>query len=101
MAVLINERSQRPLATSVELADTRRSRRKGLLGRDSMSAEAAMVISPCMAVHTAFMRFAIDVVFVDGEGHAVEIIHALQPWRMAGSLRARAVIEMPAGRAKA
>ena len=66
-----------------------------------MSADAAMVISPCMAVHTAFMRFAIDVVFVDGQGHAVEIIHALQPWRMAASLRARAVIEMPAGRARA
>ena len=98
---LLNERTQRSLATSVELADTRRARRKGLLGRDSMRADEAMVISPCKAVHTGFMRFAIDVVFIDRDGRAVQIVQDLQPWRIAASFRAHAVIEMPAGHVKA
>ena len=98
---LLHERTQRPLATSVEVADTRRARRKGLLGRDSMRPDQAMVISPCVAVHTGFMRFAIDVVFIDHDGRAVHIVQDLQPWRMAASFRAHAVIEMPAGRVKA
>ena len=98
---LTNERTKRSLATSVELADTRRSRRKGLLGRDSMRTDQAMVITPCVAVHTGFMRFAIDVVFIDRDGRAVHIVQDLQPWRMAASFRARAVIEIPAGRVRA
>jgi len=98
---LFHERSQRSLATSVNLADTRRARRKGLLGRNSIGADEAMVITPCVAVHTAFMRFAIDVVFIDRDGRAVQIVQDLQPWRIAVSFRARAVVEMAAGRVKA
>ena len=102
MAVtLVNERTRTPVATSVELADTRRTRRKGLLGRDSMRADEAIVITPCVAVHTAFMRFAIDVVFIDDDGRAVQLVHDMQPWRMAASLSAYAVVEMAAGRIKA
>ena len=98
---LFHERSQRSLANSVTLADTRRARRKGLLGRKSIGADEAMVITPCLAVHTAFMRFPIDVVFIDRDGLAVEIVHDLQPWRIAASFRAHAVVEMAAGRVKA
>lgn len=98
---LFHERSQQSLATSVNLADTRRARRKGLLGRNSIGANEAMVITPCAAVHTAFMRFAIDVVFIDRDGRAVQVVHDLQPWRIAASFRAHAVVEMAAGRAKA
>ena len=97
---LLNERNQRSVATSVQLADTRRARRKGLLGRDSMRVDEAMVITPCVAVHTAFMRFAIDVVFVDRDGRAVQIVQDMQPWRMAASLKGYAVIELAAGRVK-
>jgi uncharacterized membrane protein (UPF0127 family) len=98
---LVNDRTKRPVATSVHLADTRRARRKGLLGRESIGDDEAMVITPCVAVHTAFMRFAIDVVFVDRAGRAVQIVHDMQPWRMAASVKAHAVIEMAAGRARA
>lgn len=97
---LINERTQRLVATYVEVAETRHARRKGLLGRQVMPADAALVITPCISVHTAFMRFPIDVVFVDRDGRAVQMIHNMQPWRMAASLKAHAVIEMAAGRTK-
>ena len=98
---LINERTQRLVATYVEVADTRQARRKGLLGREAMPSDSAMVISPCISVHTAFMRFPIDVVFVDRDGRAVQMIHNMQPWRMAASLKGCAVIELAAGRVKA
>jgi uncharacterized membrane protein (UPF0127 family) len=98
MAVsLMNARTREPIATSVEVAVTRRSRRRGLLGRDHLDASAALVLEPCAAVHTAFMRFSIDVVFVNRGGYAVKIVEDVPPWRIALSTRAYAVIEMPAG----
>jgi uncharacterized membrane protein (UPF0127 family) len=95
---LVNERTARTVAETVEVASTSASRRRGLLGRDSLDAGTALVIAPCSAIHTFFMRFAIDVVFVDRRGHVLKIVHDLRPWRIAGSLRAYAVIEMAGGR---
>ena len=95
---LINQRTRRPIAGAVELADTRKARRRGLLGRDHLDADAALMLSPCVAIHTAFMQFPIDLVFVDGDGRAVRTASHVQPWRIAVELRARAVIELPAGR---
>lgn len=101
MALLVNDRTKAVVASTVELALTRKVRRKGLLGRDRLEADTAMLISPCCSVHTVSMRFPIDVVFVDREGRAVRLVHALQPWRLAASFRARAVIELAAGRLRA
>ena len=95
---LVNDRTNIVVASCVELALTRKARRKGLLGRERLEANEAMVISPCVSVHTVSMRFPIDVAFVDKEGRAVRLVHDLQPWRMAASFRARAVIELAAGR---
>jgi uncharacterized membrane protein (UPF0127 family) len=95
---LVNYRTQTIVANRVEVADTRRARRRGLLGRDRVEADAAMLLTPCRAVHTAFMGFPIDVVFIDRYGRTVQLVHGLQPWRMAVSLRAHAVIELAAGR---
>ena len=97
IVALMNERTRQPVATSVEIAATRRSRRRGLLGRDRLAEATAMLLAPCTAVHTAGMRFAIDVVFVDRQGYAVKVVRDLRPWRVALAARARAVIEMPAG----
>ena len=94
---LINQRTGAPIATSVERAVTRATRRRGLLGRDGMPAGSALMIEPCPAVHTAFMRFAIDVVFVDRQGYAIKIVPNLGAWRIAVAPRAYAVVEMPAG----
>jgi uncharacterized membrane protein (UPF0127 family) len=94
---LINERTNKPVATLVEIAATRRTRRRGLLGRDGLDEASAMLLAPCAAVHTIGMRFAIDVVFVDRQGYAVKIVRNLRPWRMAVATGGRAVIEMAAG----
>ena len=94
---LVNARTDRTLATTVEIAGTSRTRRRGLLGRDSLDPSTALVIAPCSSIHTFFMRFVIDVVFVDRDGRVLKIVHDLRPWRMAASLRAYAVIEMAGG----
>jgi len=97
MATLINQQTNAPISTIVKVADTRRTRRKGLLGRDAMDPAEALIITPCFMIHTAFMRFAIDVVFIDRRGRVLKIVQKLAPWRMAIAPRAHAVIEMAAG----
>jgi uncharacterized membrane protein (UPF0127 family) len=99
--VLVNGRTDKTIASNVELALTRGERRRGLLGRDSLNPSAALVISPCWSIHTTFMRFPIDVVFVDRDGRAVRIVHDLAPWRIAVAPRAHAAIELAAGTLKA
>jgi hypothetical protein len=95
--MLRNERTGEALATEVEVAMTRAQRRKGLLGRDRLDPSQALVIAPCFAIHTAFMRFAIDVVFVDDDGFAVRVVRELPPWRIAVAPQASSVVELPAG----
>jgi uncharacterized membrane protein (UPF0127 family) len=94
---LVNERTNGTVASVVEFAVTRTERRRGLLGRDGLDLSAAFMLAPCPAVHTAFMRFAIDVVFVDREGRVRKIVRGLAPWRISASLGAYAAIEFTAG----
>jgi uncharacterized protein len=97
---LVCTRTQRVIADDVEVARTRAERNRGLLGRASLAASSALLLEPCFSVHTAFMQFPIDVVFVAGDGRAVKIVPRLQPWRLALSLKARTVIELPPGAAE-
>jgi uncharacterized membrane protein (UPF0127 family) len=94
---LVIERNGEVVASAVELAGTSETRRRGLLGRDSLDPSAAIIIAPTSAIHTFFMRFVIDVAFVNREGRVLKIAHDLKPWRMAASLRGFAVVEMSAG----
>ncbi|MCC7416568.1 MAG: DUF192 domain-containing protein [Acidobacteria bacterium] len=87
------------LASAVEIADTRTARRRGLLGQDAIDPASALIIAPCWAVHTAFMRFAIDVLFVDAEGVVMKVAGPLPPWRAAFARGAYAAVELAAGAA--
>src|SRR5262245_51066864 len=98
--MLMNARTGESLVTDLELADSRETRRKGLLGRDSLAPSSGLILLPCCAIHTAFMRFPIDVLFVDRNGAVVHIVRNLVPWRTAASWRAHAVIELAAGALK-
>ena len=94
---LVNQRTDEALADRIELAVTRNDRRKGLLGRDVFETSCALIIAPCFSIHTMFMRFDIDAVFVDDMGRAVKIVRELGPWRIAVDPSAHAVVELPAG----
>jgi uncharacterized protein len=93
---LINESTGATVASHVELALDRSTRRRGLLGRSALAPMSAMLFSPCWMVHTAFMRFAIDVLFLDRQGRVVHVARELRPWRTAMCSRAHMVIELPA-----
>ena len=82
------------LAT-VEVANTAKARRQGLLGRDDL--DGALVIRPCRNVHTAGMHFAIDVAFCDTSGRVVHTT-TLAPWRVSCVVaHAAFVVEARAG----
>jgi uncharacterized protein len=94
---LVNQRTDEALADRIELAVTRHDRRKGLLGRDVFETSSALIIAPCFSIHTMFMRFDIDAVFVDDDGRAVKVVQGMGPWRIAVEPFAHAVVELPAG----
>jgi uncharacterized membrane protein (UPF0127 family) len=95
--VLRNVRTGRLIARTVIAAFDSDARRKGLLGRDSFAMGSAIVIAPSNAIHTFWMRFAIDALFVRRDGVVVKVRRNMPPWRVAAALRAYAVIELPAG----
>lgn len=69
----------------------------GLLGRAGMAQDEALLITPCNNIHTFFMRFAIDAVFLDRHGMIVAIVPHLRPWRCAVARAAYACLELAAG----
>jgi uncharacterized protein len=94
---LRNASNAEVVAASVELALTRAARRRGLLGRDGLEPGCAMLIAPCSSIHTWFMRFPIDVIFVARDGRVLKTRAAMPPWRLAVAPGAYAVVELPPG----
>jgi uncharacterized protein len=81
------------------VADKPWSRMRGLLGRSELPMGEGLLLKPCGSVHMFFMRFAIDVVFLDRELAVVGVVPVLRPWRTAGRRGAKAALELPAGEA--
>jgi uncharacterized membrane protein (UPF0127 family) len=75
------------------------SRFWGLMGRRSLPEGEGLLIDPCGSIHTMFMRFPIDVVFLDADNRITRIAEALQPFRVAMGKGCRRVLEMQAGTA--
>lgn len=94
---VMREGTMVPIASRVEVAVSRRDRRRGLLGRLRLDSNAAMVLVPCSAVHTACMRFPIDVVFIARDGRVVHVVPRMQPWRVSIWPGAYGVVELAAG----
>jgi uncharacterized membrane protein (UPF0127 family) len=95
--ILRNERTGLTLATTLEPAFDSRRRRRGLLGRTGLPQGTAIVLAPCGAIHTLFMRFSIDVVFASRDGIVAKVSRGLKPWRAAAALGAFAAIELAPG----
>lgn len=86
------------LATRAERADTVLRRGIGLMGRSDLEQGAGLVIEPCNGIVMFFMRFALDVLFVDRDGQIVHALHGIRPWRVSRVvLASRYVVELPAG----
>lgn len=81
------------------VADRPWLRMRGLLGRSGLGPGEGLLLRPAGSVHTAFMRFPIDVVFLDRELVVVDVVRDLKPWRAAGRRGARSVLELASGAA--
>lgn len=96
---LINQSKNTILAEDVIVASTIFSRIKGLLGKKALGSNQALILDPCNSVHTFFMRFPIDVLFVDKDYKVVKITANLKPNSISGiSWRSSKVIELSAGK---
>jgi uncharacterized protein len=88
------------VADHVEVADTLWTRFAGLMFRSELPPGHGLAIRPCNSIHMFFMRFALDVVFVDADGRVVRVLDSIRPWRASSLVRgAKAAIELPAGTA--
>ena len=85
------------LATHLVVASSGETRRKGLLGRDSLLPGEGLWIKPCESVHTFFMRFPIDLVYLDRKHRVKKVTSSVPPWRLSACLSAYSIVELPAG----
>ena len=86
------------IADKVAVAATRAARRTGLLKHTSLPEGEGLWIVPCRGVHTFRMRFAIDLVALDGDGVVIDRVVGLEPWRIRLPRRGTAgVLELPSG----
>lgn len=97
--VLRNLQTGHLVATDLEAAFDSARRRTGLLGRIGLRDGSALIIAPCSGIHTFFMKFPIDVIFVREDGRVTRVVNHLPPWRIGVSLRAFAAVETAAGTA--
>ncbi|MBX0327608.1 DUF192 domain-containing protein [Oscillochloris sp. ZM17-4] len=86
------------IAEQCEQARSFIARGRGLMGRPDLAQDTGLLIAPCSSIHTFFMNFPIDVVFINRAGRVVGLYPAMPPGRpYAGAWGARTVIELPAG----
>jgi len=85
------------IGDAVETAESSEARRTGLLKHNKLDQGAGLWIIPCEAVHTFFMKFAIDLIYLDRKHKVRGIVREVRPWRFSICLPARSVLELPQG----
>jgi len=95
---LVDEQG-RVVCERVEVASTLGARTKGLLGRDGLAPGEGLLIEKTGSIHTAFMRFPMDAVFLDKQMRVRRIAPDIRPFRIAWARGARRVLELAAGEA--
>ena len=96
----MRDQNGRVVISRVWRTDTMGERMVGLLRHDGLEADQGLLITACSSIHTFFMRFAIDALFLDQQGRVVAVREHLPPFRLAGCRRARSVLELRAGESR-
>jgi uncharacterized membrane protein (UPF0127 family) len=97
---VFKEASGEQVATDVEVANSMWSRFWGLMFRGGLRDDSAMLIDPCSSIHTIFMRFPIDAVFLDKSDVIKKIAPCVKPYRATMGGGGKKVLEMPCGAAE-
>ena len=85
------------LGAAVDVADTSAKRRTGLLKHARLNPGEGLWIVPCESVHTFFMKFPIDLVYVDKRRKVRKVRSRVPAWRLSACLSAHSIVELPAG----
>ncbi len=86
------------LADHCRIAQNFFTRLKGLLGKSDLEAGRGLLLKPCRSVHTCFMRFPIDVIFIDKDGEVLHLVENLKPFKTTPLVRkAYCALELPTG----
>ena len=85
------------LGDAVDVADTSEKRRTGLLKHAGLEPGEGLWILPCESVHTFFMKFPIDLVYLDRKRRVRKVRSRVPAWRLSACLFAHSVVELPAG----
>jgi uncharacterized protein len=93
----VRDREGSVVCAHCRVADTYFSRMRGLLGRKPLAGDEGLLLTPCSSVHTMFMSYPLDLVFLESDLTVVGLRENVRPWRMAGWFGARYVLELPAG----
>lgn len=101
MSTLMSKTKNQELVKNLEIASKMFSRMKGLLGTQSLPENSALWIHQCNSIHTFFMNYAIDCVFLDKNMKVVSLVDEVGPWRITlPKWTADSVVELPAGQIK-
>ena len=96
-----NPKTQQVIAENLTLNNTFFSRLIGLMGKKNLPPGSGIILKPCAQIHTCFMRFNIDVIFLDENLEVLHVIENMPPWRISPLfLKARYTVELPAGTLK-
>jgi len=85
------------LGDAIDIADTSEKRTTGLLKHKELRAGEGLWIVPCEGVHTFFMKFALDLVYIDKKHIVRKAVANVVPWRLSMCLPAHSIVELPAG----
>jgi uncharacterized membrane protein (UPF0127 family) len=85
------------LGDAVDVADTSAKRRVGLLKHERLESGTGLWIVPCESVHTFFMKFPIDLVYIDRKKKVKKVRNAVPAWRLSACFTAHSILELPAG----
>jgi uncharacterized membrane protein (UPF0127 family) len=99
-SVIVNQTRGTTVCEHTEIADNPWTRLRGLLGRASLEPGYGMLITPAGSIHSAFMRFEFDAVFLDRELRVVRVAGRIPRWRARIARGARSVLELAAGEAE-
>ena len=96
-----NPKTQEVFADDLKMNNTFFSRLIGLMFKKNLAPGSGIILKPCTQIHTCFMRFNIDVIFLDKDLKVVHVIENMPPWRISPLLlNARYTVELPSGTLK-
>lgn len=88
------------LLLDVNKTESALERMRGLLLRPPLKAHQGLLITPCNSVHTFFMQYPLDLVYIDKTLQIIKIVHDIRPWRMSMAPAAWGVLELLGGSAQ-